>query len=77
MPLSSKKNGSLDYSIVSLMHREPLFGTWSKKRLGELEVFIKKNKTKRCSYVQKKKGEIVIKNSEWVYISIKKNHNSL
>lgn len=32
----------------------------------------KKKKNLRCSYVQKKRGEIFIKNSEWVYISIKK-----
>lgn len=54
---------------------ESLFRTSSKKRrLGELDVFIqkKKKKPKRCNYVQKKRGEIFIKNSEWVYISIKK-----
>lgn len=36
---------------------------------------LKKKKNLRCSYVQKKRGEIFIKNSEWVYISIKKNYH--
>lgn len=52
------------------MHTEPLFRTGSRKRkLEELDVFM--NKTKRHSYVQRKRGTTVIKNSKWEYILLK------
>lgn len=58
MPLLFKKNCSLNYSIVPLMHTEPLFRTGSTKRkLEEVDVFM--NKTKRHSYAQRKRRTTV------------------
>lgn len=70
MPFFSKKNCGLNYSIVPLMHTELLFRTGSRKRkLEELDVFM--NKTKRHSYVQRKRRTTIIRNTKWEYILLK------